>query len=175
MTTSGWLSPRALDGGLDQVPLPGDTPGGLWLCGKRVVCPDPDEALHRADDADLIVSFNEPHEFERDYPAYPDWLRANLETRALWFPIPDLGAPPLEEAEHIVDVLVARLSGDHRMILHCAGGIGRAPTMATLVLIELGMEPVAAGVHIAHHRPMGGPEAGAQRDLVEQFSIRRGY
>ncbi len=163
---------RSVDGGLDAVPLPGEVRGALWLCGKKVVGPDPETALRRAG-ADMIVSFNEAPELERDYPDYPDWLRANLGERSLWFPIPDLGAPPFADAEQMVLEMVGHLSDGRGLILHCAGGIGRAPTMATLVLIHLGMEPASAGVHISRHRPMGGPEAGAQRELVERFSVRR--
>jgi hypothetical protein len=173
--TEGWLSPRAIDGGLDPVPLPPGIAGGLWLCGKRVVGPDPDLALQRAEEADIIVSFNEAPELQRDYPDYVTWLEDNLGTRSLWFPIPDLGAPSLGQAEEMVEVMVAHVRIGRALILHCAGGIGRAPTMATLMLIEMGMKPIAAGVHIAHHRPMGGPEAGPQRDLVEAFSARRGH
>lgn len=170
---TAWLSPRGIDGGLDAVPLPDGVMGHLWLCGKRVVGPDPESALRRANGANLIVTFNEAHELERDYPDFVDWLRVHDGARALWFPIPDLGAPPIEEAESIVGELVERLADGMSMILHCAGGIGRAPTIATLVLIQLGMDSEAAGAHIAHHRPMGGPEAGAQRELVEMFSARR--
>jgi protein-tyrosine phosphatase len=167
--------PRSIDGGLDPVPLPHGDLGGLWLCGKKVVGPDPEAALVRADRADLIVSFNEAPELRRDYPDYLAWLEGNLGRRSLWYPIPDLGAPPIGEAEEIVAELVARLTGGSSLVLHCAGGIGRAPTMATLVLIDLGMEPGAAGAHIRRHRPMGGPEAGPQRELVERFAARRGH
>ena len=58
-----WPTGRNADGGLDQVPLP-TTAGALWLCGKRVVGPDPEAALQRAG-ADTIVSFNERFELER--------------------------------------------------------------------------------------------------------------
>lgn len=163
-----WPSGRNADGGLDQVPLPAIA-GRLWLCGKRVVGPDPEAALVRAD-ADTIVSFNERHELDRDYPGYVDWLDRHVGDRALWYPIPDLGAPPLADAQRWVGELVRRLAAGQRLILHCAGGIGRAPTMGTCILIRLGMSPTDALALIAASRPMAGPEAGSQRDLVAAFA-----
>ncbi len=163
-----WIGPRSVDGGLDSIPLP-ISDGGLWLCGKRVVGPDPEAALVRADHADAIVSFNEEREIERDYPEYVEWLRREDGRRAHWFPIPDFHAPDLASARSIVDVLVARIRRNESLILHCAGGIGRAPTMGTCVLIALGMPTQDALSHIRRHRPMAGPEVGAQHDLVAEF------
>ena len=163
-----WPTGRNADGGLDQVPLPSGE-GALWLCGKRVVGPDPEAALQRAG-AHTIVSFNERHELEREYPSYVDGLDEHLGTRALWFPVPDLSAPLLTDARLWVDQLVARLELGEGLILHCAGGIGRAPTMGTCVLVRLGMRPEDALALVAASRPMAGPEAGSQRALVDAFA-----
>lgn len=162
-----WPTGRNADGGLDQVALPA-TGGALWLCGKRVVGPDPEAALQRAG-ADTIVSFNERHELERDYPGYVEWLDEHIGARALWYPVPDLSAPMLADAQRWVDELVARLEAGQGLILHCAGGIGRAPTMGTCVLVRLGMRPEDALALVAASRPMAGPEAGSQRALVDAF------
>ena len=120
--------------------------------------------------AQTIVSFNERHELERDYPAYVDWLDRELGTRALWYPVPDLGAPSVEDARRWVDEMVGRLEAGEGLILHCAGGIGRAPTMGTCVLVRLGMSPDDALTLVAASRPMAGPEAGSQRLLVDDFA-----
>ena len=163
-----WPRGRAVDGGLDAVPLP-TTSGSVWLCGKRVVAPDPEGALRRAGTATMIVSFNEREELSREYGAYVDWLEANTPGRALWYPIPDLSAPTPEAAVEIIDRLHRRLVAGDRMILHCAGGIGRAPTMAIGVLLAMGMDRGEALAHVAAHRPMAGPEVGAQADLVVEL------
>ena len=163
-----WPTGRNADGGLDQVPLP-VTSGALWLCGKRVVGPDPEAALQRAG-ADTIVSFNERFELEREYPSYVEWLDLNVGARALWYPVPDLSAPVLGDAQRWVDEMVARLELGQGLILHCAGGIGRAPTMGTCVLVRLGMTPERALALVAASRPMAGPEAGSQRALVDAFA-----
>lgn len=165
-----WPTGRARDGGLDQVPVPGA--GALWLCGKRVTAPDPEAALRRAGGAEAIVCFNERAELLREHAAYVEWLDANDGGRALWFPVADLHAPGVEQATGWVDVMVDRLDAGQGLVLHCAGGIGRAPTMAICVLIALGMTAEAACDHVAAHRPMAGPEVGAQRDLVHAFARR---
>lgn len=171
-----WPSGRAADGGIDAVPLSAPplteaVPGSLWLCGKRVVAPDPAAALDRVG-ADTIVCFQEVAEVEREHPDYAQWLRANEGGRAIWVPVPDLGAPTLDVALEVTADLTGRLGRGDGLVLHCAGGIGRAPTMATLVLIALGADRLAAAAHVAAHRPMAGPEAGCQADLVRAFARR---
>lgn len=160
-----WPRGRNADGGLDEVPLPDGVPGALWLCGKRVVGPDPEAALARAG-AQTIVSFNEPNDL-RDYPDYLQWLRDNDGGRALWFPVPDLHAPDVAIGQEWVATMIARLHRPEGLILHCAGGIGRAPTMAAAVLVNLGSTVEAALAHIAACRPMAGPEAGGQRSFLD--------
>ena len=169
VTTIPGFGPRSRDGGLDQVPLPADHPGALWLCGKHVVGPDPEAALARADDADVIVCLSQPHEIDVRFPDYTAWLRANQGGRALWWPVPDLHAPPIDDARLWVDELVARLGRGEGLIIHCGGGIGRAPTLAVCVLIALGATAADAVAHVAAHRPMAGPESGAQAELVAAF------
>lgn len=160
---------RSRDGGLDRIPLPEGRSGALWVCGRRVVGPDPEAALARAEGAELIVCLNEEHEL-REHPDYPSWLRANAGGRALWHPVPDLHAPPLSAAESIVGSVVDHLDADTGVVLHCAGGIGRAPTIAICVLVSMGMALDDALTHVRRHRPMGGPEVGAQVDLVRAFA-----
>lgn len=160
---------RWLDGGLDEIPLPPGRPGRLWVCGRRAVGPDPDAALVRAGGAELVVCLNERNEL-RDHPDYPSWLERNTGGRAMWFPIPDLHAPPVTEVVPVVAAIVDRLVCDQGVIVHCAGGIGRAPTLAICVLLDLG-EPLAVATdRVRTHRPGGGPEVGAQQRLVEAYA-----
>ncbi len=144
----------------------------MWLCGKHVVGPDPEAALVRAAGAETIVSFVEPSDLESEYPAYVRWLRLNDGGSALWFPIPDFEAPPLQDAVLMVHAIAKRLVAGEGVILHCAGGIGRAPTIAICVLIELGMGAGEAATHVAAHRPTAGPEVQAQQQLVDAFAAR---
>jgi len=70
----------------------------------------------------------------------------------------------------MVTAMTDRLRRGDGLVLHCAGGIGRAPTMATCILIALGMPAPEAQAHIAASRPMAGPEAGSQQSLVDSFA-----
>lgn len=166
-----WLGPRGRDGGIDTVPLPVAT-GGLSLCGKHAIGPDWALAMERCR-ATTVVCLVEEHELLDRYPEYVRWLRAHTGGSALWFPIHDLHAPPIAEALPILGALVARVQAGEHLLVHCAAGIGRAGTIATCLLIELGMQHDDALRHVAAHRPMAGPEVGAQRDLVAAVAARR--
>lgn len=170
----GWLGTRGRDGGIDTVPLPG-VAGGLSLCGKHAIGPDPEGALRRCD-ATTVVCLVEEHELADRYPEYVAWLRFHTgqsqvdarptAVRAVWLPVHDLHAPPLDDAVRLLDDLLARVRGGEHLLVHCGAGIGRAGTVAVCMLIALGMHPDDALAHVASHRPMAGPEVGAQRELV---------
>lgn len=160
-----WPRDRALDGGLDRVEVDG-VPGALWLCGKHLVGRDPEAALTRVGAPGVIVCLNEVHELIDRYPDYVHWLTNEHGRRAQWHPIPDLHAPPLDEARRLANDLADRVRRGEHVIVHCGAGIGRAGTMAAATLMTLGMSRSQALDHVAAHRPMAGPEAGAQHDLL---------
>jgi hypothetical protein len=162
-----WLGERSWHGGCDEIPLPAG-PGRLWLCGKRFVGSDPEEAL-AAVGADGIVCLCESHELQDRYPAYVDWLSTEP-ARAIWFPIPDVHAPEAGTAIDFLDGLETRLSGGDRLIMHCGAGVGRAGTMAAALLIRMGRSRAQALSTVAAHRPMAGPEAGAQETFLKQVA-----
>jgi protein-tyrosine phosphatase len=159
-----WLSERQRDGGLDRVPLPPDVTGELRLCGQHAI------GAGRFEDPDMpwstVVCLCQRHELDSRYPAYVGWLDANPE-RAIWWPIHDLGAEPVEATVPFVDDLVARLREGERLLVHCAAGIGRAGTTAVCILVRLGVPLHDAIRTVADARPMAGPEAGSQRALVQ--------
>ncbi len=161
--------PRSFDGGIDQVPLP-DASGELWLCGKHAIGPDVDAALVRANDSDTVVCLNERHELEDRYPEYVVWLDASDSERVIWHPIPDLHVPTLEEAHDLVGEIVRRVTNGRKVLVHCAAGIGRTGTTATMVLIALGLSAADALEVVGASRPMAGPEVGAQSRLVERYA-----
>ncbi|HQZ32860.1 MAG TPA: hypothetical protein PK020_00475 [Ilumatobacteraceae bacterium] len=163
-----WLGPRGRNGGIDTIPLPRSA-GGLSLCGKHAIGPDHAAAMAQCG-ATTAVCLVEAHELEDRYPAYLAWLRAHDGGTAVWFPIHDLHAPGLAGTEPFIAELVRRLDNGEHLLMHCAAGIGRAGTMAVCVLMELGMSLPDALTHIALHRPMAGPEVGAQRDLVDAWA-----
>lgn len=157
-----------LDGGIHEIPLPPPAKGRLWLCGKHAIGPDPEGLMARVG-ADGVVCLTQEHELAERYPTYLAWLRAQPPTRVVWHPIPDMHAPTLEEFAPVLTGLVDRVAAGERLIVHCAGGVGRAGTVAVAMLVSLAVPLDEALVHVRRHRPAAGPEVGTQLDLVRQL------
>jgi protein-tyrosine phosphatase len=121
---------------------------------------------------DLIVCLCERHELEDRYPSYVTWLETGVGTHALWHPVPDLHAPPLTDAALLIDDLLDRVRAGRNLLVHCGAGIGRAGTLAAGMLIRTGYSAVEAVAAVAQARPMAGPEAGAQAELLSHLSTR---
>lgn len=170
MMNSEGSGDRQRDGGIDLVPLPPDVAGELRLCGKRAIAAGRFAAP--AMPWTTVVCLCQRHELDGRYPAYVTWLDTNPE-RSIWWPIHDLGAEPVEAMLPFIDNLVARLRDGERLLVHCAAGIGRAGTAAVCVLVRLGVPLDEAIRTVADARPMAGPEAGAQRALVQAIAARR--
>ena len=162
-------APWSTDGGIHEIPLPIGVAGRLWLCGKHHVAPDVSAVLERTG-ADTVVCLTQAHELVYRYPHYVAWLEANADTAAIWVPTHDLGALALDEADDLAHRIADRLSGGGGVIVHCAAGIGRAGTTAIAVLLHLGMGLDDARHHVRSHRPMAGPEAGAQLELLHRLA-----
>ena len=168
-----WPRGRSRHGGIDEVPLASsiatDGAGRLWLCGKHAVGPDPEAVLAEIA-ATTIVCLTERFELADRYPAYVEWLDAHRGGRAVWYPVPDLHAPAAAQVVPLLDGLRGRLLGGESLLIHCAAGIGRSGTIAVCLLITMGLSADDALRHVAAHRPMAGPEAGPQVDLVDAIS-----
>lgn len=150
------------------MPVPGRAGDGrLWLCGKHAIAPDADGLLARLGAAH-VVCLTERHELADRYPAYVDWL--DRDERARWRPVHDLGVPTFAGFVAVVDLVRGWLRAGSSVVVHCGAGIGRAGTLAVGVLLAEGMALDDALGHVAAHRPMAGPEVGAQRDLVAAFA-----
>ena len=166
-----WLGARGRDGGVDTVPLPIST-GGLSLCGKHAIGPDHAAAMERCG-ATTVVCLVQAHELADRYPDYLSWLEANVGGQAVWFPIHDLHSRSAQATLQFLTELIRRLEADEHLLMHCAAGIGRTGTIAVCLLMELGLPRDEALAHVRAHRPMAGPEVGAQMDLVNALATRR--
>jgi ADP-ribosyl-[dinitrogen reductase] hydrolase len=135
------------------------------LAGKRFVCPDPEAALAEIG-ATTVVCLCEAEELAERYPGYVDWLGANRDSRAVWFPVADLHAPAVACARTFLDGLGGRLASGEGLLMHCGAGMGRAGTMAAGLLLTMGAGLGEALATVAGARPQAGPEAGAQKELL---------
>ena len=165
--SSGWPRGRALDGGIDEVPLPrGSAAGRLWLCGKHVVGPDPDAALARVGAA-VVVCLTQRGELSSRYPGYVDWLRTEQDGgRARWFPIPDLHVPDVAALRALLDEVRGRLQAGDGVVVHCGAGIGRAGTVAAALLMSFGLDHDDALAVVRASRPGAGPQTAEQDALL---------
>lgn len=171
MEPPAWMLDRSRHGAIDEVPTA--TPGRLWLCGKHLVGPDP-AAVTEALRLDRVVCLNQEHELVDRYPDYVRWLRADPSHR-WWHPIPDLGAPPLDVFADLVQRIDTHLQAGESLLVHCGAGIGRAGTTAAGVRIAGGDRVDDAVAVVAAARPMAGPEAGPQRDVLAAFALTRRF
>jgi protein-tyrosine phosphatase len=163
-----WPSGRSLHGGVDEIPLP-EGPGRLAICGKHFIGSDPLGAMSEAA-CDVIVCLCEREEIEDRYPEYVRWLESDGEQRARWYPVCDLHAPGLQEARDLIAELHRLIREGHGVLMHCGAGVGRAGTMAAALLIDMGLTRTEALGVVSNARPMAGPEAGAQAELLVQLA-----
>jgi protein-tyrosine phosphatase len=165
-----WPHGRSRHGGADEIPIPG--PGRLWLCGKHFIGPDAEAALAEVG-ADTAVCLVQAYELEGRYPRYLKWLAAHGDTRAVWFPIPDLGVPSVNAATELLGDLGARLDAGETLLVHCGAGLGRAGTVAAGLLMARGATAAEAIAVVGSCRPMAGPQSELQRMLLEELEARR--
>lgn len=162
-----WAAERSRHGGVDRIPVEG-VPGSLYLCGKHFIGPDVDKAM-AAVGATRVVCLNEERDLAGRFDEYVGWLRASHGEAARWVPVPDFLVPAFEEAVETIDGIVADLEAGHTVLMHCGAGIGRAGTMAAAVLVRRGATAREAIDVVAAHRPMAGPEAGVQREFLDDL------
>jgi len=118
--------------------------------------------------AAAIVTLLEPEELTllRVERLGEEVLRRNM----LWFhlPIVDGSIPDQrfdEKWDAAGDKLLSILRNGSDVLVHCRGGLGRAGTIASRLLIELGMAPKTAIARVRAVRP-GAIETSAQKEYV---------
>ncbi len=71
----------------------------------------------------------------------------------LWLPTPDDAAPTADDLARGVAFIEEQLGDQHGVYIHCASGVGRAPTMAAAYFVHRGATPGAAWEIIRRGRP----------------------
>ena len=121
---------------------------------------------------DTIICLTSDEEVERKSPPYAAARAAKqLPCSIENFVIPDLRAPTETEKktfQAFVGNLAEALRAGRICMLHCAGGIGRTGTVATCLLLELGVDLNVAKYDVAHAGSY--PEVAEQEDFIVWYS-----
>ena len=154
---------------------------GLTLCpGKKQTAAltgawDRDLALDldavQAWNASVVVTLVEEHELERLQVSGMGHAVRNRHIEWLHLPIRDRGVPgaAFEAAwDKVGEGLRARLRNGFNVLVHCMGGLGRAGTIASRLLVELGWTPEDAVRRVRRVRP-GAIETDQQLAFVHGF------
>jgi ADP-ribosyl-[dinitrogen reductase] hydrolase len=122
--------------------------------------------------AAAVVTLVEGHELDR---LKVPQLGAEVLARHIdWYhlPIRDRGVPDIEFEQawdRVGEGLRARLRAGFNVLVHCMGGLGRAGTIASRLLVELGWDPGEAVKQVREVRP-GAIETIHQLDFVNGCS-----
>ncbi len=97
-----------------------------------------------------------------------DKARGAALERHLWLPTVDDTPPTLEQLRQAVDFVRLALNDGCGVYIHCASGVGRAPTAAAAYLVSTGLAPAEAWSLIRSRRPFIRPKP-VQFQQIERF------
>ncbi len=90
----------------------------------------------------------------------------------LWLPTTDDHAPTPEDLTRGVGFITEHVAAKRGVYIHCASGVGRAPTMAAAYLVSTGRAPEAAWAAIRARRPFIRPTP-PQIEAVATYAAQR--
>ena len=90
----------------------------------------------------------------------------------LWLPIVDDTAPTREDLERGAAFIQRHVEQGHGVYVHCAAGVGRAPTMAAAYLVRQGATPEEAWSTLRRGRPFIRPTP-PQLDAIRAYAESR--
>jgi protein-tyrosine phosphatase len=89
----------------------------------------------------------------------------------LWLPTTDDAPPSLEDLVRGVDFIESHAEQGEGVYIHCAAGVGRAPTMAAAYLVRQGATPEQAWKRIQQGRPFV-RVTPLQLEVIRTFALR---
>ena len=149
-------------------------PGKKGLSARGDVLHDRDlgtdlTRLRRVYAVQTTVSLLEADEAERVGLADYDQRAEDLGIDVLHYPVPDVDVPQDRPAfAEFVDEVMNRLLNGETVVAHCLGGLGRAGTLASCLLVQAGMTPQQAIGQVRAARE-GAVQTPGQERFVEQF------
>jgi predicted protein tyrosine phosphatase len=90
----------------------------------------------------------------------------------LWLPTHDDHAPTLDQLCTGADFIRQAIDGGEKVYVHCASGVGRAPTMAAAYLVSTGLTLDQAWSLIRDARPFIKPTP-PQVEVLERFALEK--
>lgn len=90
--------------------------------------------------------------------------------RYLRLPTIDETAPTIEHLQEGVRFIGEELENGGKVYIHCASGVGRAPTMLAAYFVSQGLSPQQAWQKIRAVRPFVRP-AAEQREQIDRFAL----
>ncbi len=95
---------------------------------------------------------------------------AELGVEHLWLPVPDMGAPDVDEACSLLDKVVEIVKKGGRILFHCYAGLGRTGTMLTAYLVRAKcMDWHKALTIVRRANPHAGPQSYVQELFLDYF------
>jgi protein-tyrosine phosphatase len=117
---------------------------GLFLAGEYPIREDIEESIQRINayldsGIDTFINLTEMGELV----PYESFLQENARNKGITitchrFPIVDYGLPSTETMKTILDTIDNTLAGNHKIYLHCWGGVGRTGTTVGCYLVRHG-------------------------------------
>ena len=121
----------------------------------------------RADGMDVLVCLLEKQEMADIGVAHLLDAARERGIDALHFPIRDVNVPSKELANRAVAALLERRG--KKIVVHCAGGLGRSGVIVGCLLRSLGLSWEETHKRLQAARGRECPQTDAQRDFVEGF------
>ncbi len=167
-----WISGLPFRGKYGVTLAPGKHQDRLYSAGRweRDLAADLERLRGRVD---VLVCLLEEHELTS--LNIPDYMEATRTRgfRVYRLPIRDGDVPPDTDAvARLLAAIEGHLRAGENVVVHCAGGLGRAGTITGCLLVQNGKSPDEALAILARERDPNSPEHGVQKAFIRAWAGR---